>query len=84
LTGDVPKEDLVFHAILNGILAGGPLMRDLARRTPALLSELMDKIEEFINAEETMKALLESKKSSLDKILRKVKGQPRRREENPD
>jgi hypothetical protein len=84
LTGDVPKEDLVFHAILNGILVGGPLMGDLAQRTPPSLSKFMYKIEEYINAEETMKALLESKKSSLDKILRKVKGQPRRREENPD
>lgn len=36
-------------------------MGELARRTPASLSELMDKIEEFINVEETMKALMQSR-----------------------
>ncbi|XP_062173519.1 uncharacterized protein LOC133878977 [Alnus glutinosa] len=61
LTVDDPKEDLVFAALLNGILARGLLMRDLAQRTVASLSKLMNKIEEFINAEDTMKALLESR-----------------------
>jgi hypothetical protein len=61
LTIDDPKEDLVFAALLNVILAWGLLMGDLAQRTPASLWELMDKIEEFIDAEDTMKALLESR-----------------------
>jgi hypothetical protein len=39
-------------------------MGELARRTPASLSKLIDKIEEFINVEETMKALMQSRHAS--------------------
>jgi hypothetical protein len=64
LVVDDPKEDLIFAALLNGILVRELLMGELARRTPTSLSKLMDKIEEFINVEETMKALMQSRHAS--------------------
>jgi hypothetical protein len=35
LTVDDPKHDLVFASLMNGVLAGGPLMAELACRTLA-------------------------------------------------
>jgi hypothetical protein len=35
LTVDDPKHDLVFASLMNGVLAGGPLMGELACRTLA-------------------------------------------------
>jgi hypothetical protein len=56
-----PKEDVVLFALLNGIRPDGGLMAELARKTPTRLQTFMDKAEEFMNGEETIKALMESR-----------------------
>jgi hypothetical protein len=45
-------------------------MRKLARKLPSTLQGLMDKVEEFINQEETLKGMISSRKpqeASLEK-----------------
>jgi hypothetical protein len=45
--------------------------KKLAPQTPASLQELMDKVEEFINAEETMKALMGFMQKAKERYPRK-------------
>jgi hypothetical protein len=49
---------MVFAAIYQGILPDEPLMKKLARKQPSTLQDLMDKVEEFSNQEEMLKATL--------------------------
>jgi hypothetical protein len=51
------NEGVVFSAIYNGISPDEPIERKIARRQSDNLQELLDKVEEFINEEETLKAM---------------------------
>lgn len=50
-------------------------MAELARNTPTTVQEFMDKVEEFINAKEPIKALMESK-VKLEKVSEKKHKEP--------
>jgi hypothetical protein len=50
-------EGVIFSAIYNGISPYEPMARKIACRQPENLQELLDKMEEFINEEETLKAM---------------------------
>ena len=52
-----------FFAIYQGISPEEPIMRKLAQRQPDNLQTLLDKVEEFINEEETLKAMKAARKS---------------------
>jgi ubiquinone/menaquinone biosynthesis C-methylase UbiE len=56
-----PTKDMVFAALYQGISPNEPLMKKLARKQPSTLQGLMDKVEEFINQEETLKAVASSR-----------------------
>lgn len=40
-------------------------MAELARKTPSTLRELMDKADDFVNADDTLQALLEPRKQEV-------------------
>jgi hypothetical protein len=62
LTIESPNELMVLSALMNGIRTEGPLMAELARRlTLGTLRQFMGKAKEFINQEETIKALTKAK-----------------------
>jgi hypothetical protein len=51
-------DDFIYGALYEGIKKDGLFMADLARKPPQDLHEFMDKVEEFINQEETPRAFL--------------------------
>lgn len=57
LTAYDPDKSIFLAALLNGILARGPLMAELARKSQTNLQEFMDKADEYMNADEMIKAL---------------------------
>jgi len=61
VTVEDPTEDMVFAAIYQGISPYEPLMKKLVWKQPSTLQSLMDKVEEFINPEETLKAMASSR-----------------------
>jgi len=52
---------MVFVAIYHEISSKESLMKKLARKQPSTLQGLMDKVEEFMNQEETLKAMASSR-----------------------
>jgi hypothetical protein len=56
-----PTEDMIFAAIYQRISTEEPLMKKLVRKQPSTLQALMDKVEEFINQEKTLKAMTSSR-----------------------
>jgi hypothetical protein len=64
-----PHEQVVLSSLMHGIKAEGPLMAKLARK-PMLgtLRHFMNKVEEFINQEETVAAMMKSK-VEVDKVV---------------
>jgi hypothetical protein len=59
LTTESPTEEFVHSALYQGIRKDGPLMANLARKPTRYLHEFMERADEFINQEETLRALLE-------------------------
>jgi len=58
LTTESPTEEFVHSALYQGIRKDGPLVADLARKPTRYLHEFMERADEFINQEETLRALL--------------------------
>jgi len=52
---------MIFAAIYQGISPEEPLMKKLIQKQLSTLKGLMDKVEEFINQEETLKAMASSR-----------------------
>ncbi|KAF5469063.1 hypothetical protein F2P56_013163 [Juglans regia] len=50
-------EKIMLAALLEGVWPRSPFMAELARKTPSTLQEFMDKVDDFINAEDTLIAL---------------------------
>ena len=50
-------DGVIFFAVYNGISPDEPVMRKITQRQSTNLQELLDKVEEFINEEETLKAM---------------------------
>jgi hypothetical protein len=55
-------DDMVFSALYQGLSSEELLMKKLARKQPSTLQGLVDRVEEFINQEETLKAMISSRK----------------------
>jgi len=72
-----PTEDMVFAAIYQGISPEEPLMKKLSQKQPSTLQSLMDKVEELINQEETLKVMASSRLPQ--EIARKRKGKSSRK-----
>jgi hypothetical protein len=83
-----PTKDMIFTAIYQGISPEEPLMKKLVRKQPSTLQGLMDKVDEFINQEETLKAMTSSglpRETALEKKrkeLRKADGEEQRQVKN--
>jgi hypothetical protein len=54
-------KDMIFATIYQGISPEETSMKKLVRKQPSTLQGLMDKVEEFINQEETLKAMASSR-----------------------
>jgi hypothetical protein len=70
-------DDFIYGALYQGIRKDGPLMVDLAQKSPQYLHRFMDKAEEFINQGETLRAHLgldQSKASISEGSKQKKKG----------
>jgi hypothetical protein len=52
---------MIFAAIYQGISLEEPLMKKLVRKQSSTLQGLMDRVEEYINQEETLKAMANSR-----------------------
>ncbi|XP_059458234.1 uncharacterized protein LOC132187811 [Corylus avellana] len=57
-----PNDCVIFFAIYNGISPDEPVARKIARRQPSNLHKQLDKVEEFINEKETLKAMKSARK----------------------
>jgi len=53
-------DEMVYAALYQGLWPKGPLMPDLAHWEPENLLEFMDKVDEYINQEETLRAMIGS------------------------
>jgi hypothetical protein len=73
MTVEDPTEDMVFAAIYQRISPKNPLMKKLARKQPSTLQGLMDKVEEFINHEEKLKAMASSRLPRQIALKKKMK-----------
>jgi hypothetical protein len=51
---------MVYAALFQGLQPEGPLMANLARREPNNLMWLMDRVDEYINQEKTLCAMIGS------------------------
>jgi hypothetical protein len=56
-----PNDQMMFAALYQSILPGGALMNNFIRKQPSTLDDLMNKVEEFINLEESLKAMANSR-----------------------
>jgi len=75
MTVEDPMNNMIFAALYQGLSPERPLMRKLARKQPSTLQGLMDKVEEFINQEETHKAMISSRRTqeiALEKEFKKA------------
>jgi ubiquinone/menaquinone biosynthesis C-methylase UbiE len=52
-----PTEDMIFRCLLSWHFPEEPQMKKWTRKQPRTLQGLMDKVKEFINQEETLKAI---------------------------
>ncbi|XP_042944579.1 uncharacterized protein LOC122278456 [Carya illinoinensis] len=58
LTRNDQYEKITLAALLEGVWPHSPFMAELARRTPSTLREFMDRADDFVNAEDTLQALV--------------------------
>jgi hypothetical protein len=63
LFGESLTNKMVYASLYQGLRPEGPLMAELARLQPENLLEFMEKVEEFINQEETLQAMIGSRQT---------------------
>ncbi|XP_042942838.1 uncharacterized protein LOC122277020 [Carya illinoinensis] len=73
LTMDDQDEKITLAALLGGVWPCSPFMAKLTRRTPSTLREFMDKADDFVNAEDTLQALVDPGKE--DRGIERRNGQ---------
>ncbi|XP_059428612.1 uncharacterized protein LOC132162395 [Corylus avellana] len=62
-----PNEQTVLDALMHGVRAEGPLMAELSKSSKLItLSQFMKKANEYINQEETVKALMKSQREEIE------------------
>ena len=81
LKAEDPTDSVIFSTIYQGIFPEELVMKKLAQRQADNLKELLDKVEEFINEEETLKAMKLAWK--LPKKFEDKKKKDHRREDEP-
>jgi hypothetical protein len=64
-------ESVVLTAAINGLWHKGPFVLELAKKTPTTLQEFMEKAEEFINQEETMRMYAEREAKPKEQTKKK-------------
>ncbi|KAF5450115.1 hypothetical protein F2P56_030491 [Juglans regia] len=64
-------EKITLVALLGGVWLRSQFMAELARRTPATLREFMDQVNNFINVEDTLRALTEPTRKELEQAENK-------------
>ncbi|XP_040999521.1 uncharacterized protein LOC121245565 [Juglans microcarpa x Juglans regia] len=75
MTTDNQDEKITLIALLGGIWPRNPFMPEIARKTPTKLRESMDWADRFINAEDTLEALMASQWFEMVQVDWKVVGQ---------
>ncbi|KAF5471057.1 hypothetical protein F2P56_011529 [Juglans regia] len=77
LTTENKDEKITLAALLGGIWPRSPFMAKLARKTPSTLREFMDRAYNFVNAEDTLQALVDPHKA--DRKAERRSGQVERK-----
>ncbi|XP_042950273.1 uncharacterized protein LOC122282384 [Carya illinoinensis] len=84
LTTNDQDEKITLATLLEGIWPRSPFMAELAWRTPSALREFIDRVDNFVNTEDTLQALVDPYKedTQVKRRNRRVdkKGNPSRRE----
>ncbi|XP_041019355.1 uncharacterized protein LOC121261165 [Juglans microcarpa x Juglans regia] len=57
MIADDQDEKIMLAALLGGVWPRRPFMAELAKKTPSMLREFMDRVDDFVNAEDTLIAL---------------------------
>lgn len=83
MTTNDQDEKITLAALLGGIWPKNPFMDELARKTPTTLREFMDWADEFINAEDTLKALTAPQRFEMEQADRKAARQRGDHEPSP-
>ncbi|XP_040988981.1 uncharacterized protein LOC121236604 [Juglans microcarpa x Juglans regia] len=65
LTTDNQDEKITLAALLGEIWPRNPFMAELDRKTPSTLREFLDRADDFVNPENTLKGLVELMKGEL-------------------
>jgi hypothetical protein len=73
MTKEDLTDDMVYTALYQELSPEEALMKNLARKQPSTLRGLMDKVEEFINQKETLKAMANLRSSQEGSPERKKK-----------
>lgn len=81
LTTEAQDEKITLAALLGGIWPRNSFMTELARKTPSALREFMGKVDDYVNVEATLQALLELRKQE---IRHDSMGSNRDRKTNPN
>lgn len=74
-------EETTYAALYQGIWTDRSLMAKLARRQRNTLLEFMDKVEEFINQEETLRAIIRSRQPQFS--IPKISKNKKKKKKNP-
>ncbi|XP_042958151.1 uncharacterized protein LOC122293724 [Carya illinoinensis] len=65
LSTEDQDEKITLDALLGGIWPQSSFITELARKTPSTLREFMNKDDDYVNAEDTLQALLEPRKQEV-------------------
>lgn len=68
MTVDDQDKKITLEALLRAILPRNPFIIELARKSPATLCELMDKADNFVNLENTLRALTAPRRSVVEQL----------------
>lgn len=66
MTTDEQEKKITLAALLEGVWPLFQFMPELARRTPMTLREFLDQADNFINAEDALRVLTESRRKELE------------------
>lgn len=75
---DDQDKKITLATFLGGIWLRNPFMIELARKMPTTLHEFMDCTDGFINAEDTLRAVIALRKTKVEQAYQKASGSSRR------
>lgn len=73
LAVDNPDEEITMAALLGEIWLRSPFMTKLVRKTSMTLREFIDRANEFVNVDNTLKALTNPQKIEMENTDKRVK-----------